>query len=312
MAKRDSHALWCYTAATDHYITSALICQGVIPCSPIHPTTAVTFGALDPHFSIQAFIKTLCNLQGVTFQCYLSHQFTITFDLYLQICAHVDSIVSQVLQWDSEDWHLKHACAACTHKLTGESELRFKLLYAMDRNDLLKCILWHLADEIEDGHLPLSHDLPTSQVLTSSHYLSHKYVNKFDMTGNTDPFSDEDSDTNPCAGQWKNMDDAKTRKAWGVYDKTGIFIAVCHHGTCQLIVDMVQSGEHAKYPLAVVSKLMTAFGDGLGGSALGSQVHVLNHTCLVGAFHGHAHHCLCQLSHLTLYVEASDQCLLRA
>ncbi|KAI6126083.1 hypothetical protein EDD16DRAFT_1690754 [Pisolithus croceorrhizus] len=272
--------------ATDHYITSALICQGVIPCSPIHPTTAVTFRVLEffhitwlhsPHFSIQAFVKTLCNLQGVTFQCYLSHQFTIAFNLYLQIHAHMDLIMSQVLQWDSEDWCLKHACAACTYKLTGEPKLKFKLLYAMDGNDLLKHILWHLPDKIEDSHLPLSHDLPTIQVLTSSCYLSCEYVNKFDMTGNTDPFSDKDSDTNPCAGQCKNMDNAKTRKAWGVYDETGIFIAVCHHGTCLLIVDMVRSGKHVKYPLAVVLKLMTAF--------------------------GHAHHHLCQLSHLTLYVE---------
>ncbi|KAI6101299.1 hypothetical protein F5141DRAFT_1190235 [Pisolithus sp. B1] len=58
------------------------------------------------------------------------------------------------------------------------------------------------------------------------------------------------------------MDNVKTRKAWGVYDETGIFIAVCHHGTCLLIVDMVQSGKY-----------------------------------------GHAHHHLCQLPHLTLYVE---------
>ncbi|KIK20250.1 hypothetical protein PISMIDRAFT_13140 [Pisolithus microcarpus 441] len=215
---------------TDHFITSALICQGVIPCSPIHPTTAVTFGALEffriawlcsPHFSIQAFIKTLCDLQGR----YLCRQFTIAFDLYLQIHAHVDSIVSQVLQRDSEDWRLKHACAACTYKLTGEPELKFKLLYAMDGNDSLKRVLRHLPDEIEDSHLPLSRDLPTGQVLTSSRYLSREYVNKFDVTGNTDPFSDEDSDANPCAGRWKNMDDAKTRKGWGVYDETGIFIA---------------------------------------------------------------------------------------
>ncbi|KAI6018897.1 hypothetical protein BKA83DRAFT_4464818 [Pisolithus microcarpus] len=300
--------------------------EGVVPCSPIHPTAAVTFGALElfriarlrsPHFSIQAFIKTLCDLQGVTFQRYLSRQFTIAFDLYLQIRARVDSIVSQVLQRDSEDWRLKHACAACTYKLTGEPELRFKLLYAMDGNDSLKRVLRRLPDEIEDGHSPMSRDLPTGQVLTSGRYLSREYVNKFAVTRNTDPFSDEDLDTNPCAGRWKNMDDAKTRKAWGVYDETGIFIAVCRHGTCLLIADMVQSGERAKYPLAVVSKLMTAFGDGLGGgydigcrfqttlarSTLGPQAQVLNHTCLVGAFHGHAHRRLCQLSHLTLYVE---------
>ncbi|KAI6014150.1 hypothetical protein BKA83DRAFT_4473883 [Pisolithus microcarpus] len=312
--------------ATDHFITSALMRQGVVPCSPIHPTAAVTFGALElfriarlrcPHFSIQAFVKTLCDLQGFVFQRYISRQFSIAFDLYLQIRARVDSIVSQVLQRDSDDWRLKHACAACTYKLTDEPELKFKLLYAMDGNDSLKRVIRRLPDEIEGGHPPLSHDLPTGQVLTSSRYLSREFVNRFAVAGSTDPFSDEDSDANPCAGRWKNMDDAKTRKAWGVYDETGIFLAVCRHGTCLLIADMVQSGECAKYPLAVVSKLMTAFGDGLGGgydigcrfqttiarSTLGPQAQVLNHTCLVGAFHGHAHRRLCQLSHLALYVE---------
>ncbi|KAI6027836.1 hypothetical protein BKA83DRAFT_4471322 [Pisolithus microcarpus] len=312
--------------ATDHFITSALMRQGVVPCSPIHPTAAVTFGALElfcivqlhcPHFSIQAFVKTLCDLQGFVFQRYISRQFSITFDLYLQIRARVDSIVSQVLQRDSDDWRLKHTCAACTYKLTDEPELKFKLLYAMDGNDSLKRVIRRLPDEIEGSHPPLSHDLPTGQVLTSSRYLSREFVNRFAVAGSTDPFSDEDSDANPCAGRWKNMDDAKTRKVWGVYDETGIFLAVCRHGTCLLIADMVQSGECTKYPLAVVSKLMTAFGDGLGGgydircrfqttiarSTLGPQAQVLNHTCLVGAFHGHAHCRLCQLSHLALYME---------
>ncbi|KAI6016132.1 hypothetical protein BKA83DRAFT_4465493 [Pisolithus microcarpus] len=314
--------------ASDLFITSALMCQGIVPCSPIHPTAAVTIGALElfhitrlcsPHFSIQAFIKTLCDLQGH----YLSRQFSIVFDLYLQIHGRMDSIVLQVLQQDLEDWQLKHTCAACTYKLTDEPGLKFKLLYAMDGNDSLKHVLRCLSDEIADNH-PLSHDLPTSQILTSSHYVSHEYVNKFAMAGSKDPISNicdnnpaQDLDSNPCAGHWKNMDDAKTKKIWGVHDETGIFMAVCRHGTCLLIADMVQSGEWAKYLLATVSKLMAAFGDGLGGgydigcqfqttlatSTLGPQVQDLNHTCLVGAFHGHAHCCLCQLSHLTLYVE---------
>ncbi|KAI6125002.1 hypothetical protein EDD16DRAFT_1763245, partial [Pisolithus croceorrhizus] len=315
--------------ASDLFITSALMRQGVVPCSPIHPTAAVTIGALElfriaqlrsPHFSVQAFVKTLCDLQGVIFQRYLSRQFSIAFDLYLQIRGRVDSIVSQVLQWDSEDWRLQHACAACTYKLTDEPELKFKLLYAMDGNDSLKRVLRRLPDEIADNYPPLSHDLPTGQIITSSRYLCREYVDRFAMAGSKDPVSNEsakDSDPNPCAGRWKNMDDAKTKKTWGVYDETGIFMAVCCHGTSLLIADMVQSGERAKYPLAVVSKLMAAFGDGLGGgydigcqfqttlatSTLGPQVRDLNHTCLVGAFHGHAHRCLCQLSHLTLYVE---------
>ncbi|KAI6139895.1 hypothetical protein EDD17DRAFT_1782462 [Pisolithus thermaeus] len=286
--------------ASDLFITSALMRQGVIPCSPIHPTAAVTIGALElfhiarlrsPHFSVQAFVKTLCDLQG----------FSIMFDLYLQIRGCMDSIVSRVLQWDSENWHLKHTCAACTYKLTDKPELKFKLLYAMDGNDSLKCVLQHLPDETADNYPPLLHDLPTGQILTSSRYLCHEYVDRFAMAGSEDPISNEDSDPNLCARHWKNMDAAKTKKTWGIYDETGIFMAVCHHGTSLLIADMVQSGERAKYPLAVVSKLMATFSDGLGG---GYDIRCTTlHTCLVGAFHGHAHCRLCQLSHLTSYVE---------
>ena len=38
-------------------------------------------------------------------------------------------------------------------------------------------------------------------------------------------------------------------------------------------------------------------------SSLGPKARTANHTCLVGAFHGHAHNCLCQLSFLATYVE---------
>lgn len=38
-------------------------------------------------------------------------------------------------------------------------------------------------------------------------------------------------------------------------------------------------------------------------SSLAPKAHAENHTCLVGAFHGHAHNRLCQLSFLATYVE---------
>jgi hypothetical protein len=73
----------------------------------------------------------------------------------------------------------------------------------------------------------------------------------------------------------------------------------------------------AKYPLAVVAKLLDAFGDRLGGgydigcqfqatldnSLLGPLARSLRHTLLVGAFHGHAHRQLCQLFSLTTYIK---------
>src|ERR1700722_18325833 len=73
----------------------------------------------------------------------------------------------------------------------------------------------------------------------------------------------------------------------------------------------------AKYPLAVVEKMLKTFGSNLGGgydigckfattldqSHLGPNARQLNYTSLVGAFHGHAHNRICQLSHLATYTE---------
>jgi hypothetical protein len=73
----------------------------------------------------------------------------------------------------------------------------------------------------------------------------------------------------------------------------------------------------SKYALAVVSKMIDVFGADLGkgydigcrmkttinNSSLGPKACAANHTCLVGAFHGHAHNRLCQLTFLATYVE---------
>ncbi|KAG1801233.1 hypothetical protein EV424DRAFT_1331781 [Suillus variegatus] len=96
-----------------------------------------------------------------------------------------------------------------------------------------------------------------------------------------------------------------------IYDEMAVFVAVCCHGFCLLIADMV-----AKYPL-VIARLLDIFGDSLGSgydigcqfkvtldnSSLGPLICLLNHTCLVGAFHGHAHRYLCQLFSLTTYIK---------
>ena len=41
-------------------------------------------------------------------------------------------------------------------------------------------------------------------------------------------------------------------------------------------------------------------------SSLAPKVYPVNHTCLVGAFHGHAHNCLCQLSFQQPMLRDSD------
>ncbi|KAH7904631.1 hypothetical protein BJ138DRAFT_1138490 [Hygrophoropsis aurantiaca] len=299
-----------------------------IPCSPISPNVAISIGALEfyrvarqrnPHYSIQAFVKTLCDLQGVQFQRYLSRQVTIALDVYLQIRASVDSLLQETLLRDSPDWRLKHACPACTYTLTGEPKLTYSLLYAMDGNDSLKRVVRRVSSEDDgDSETPASSELMTTQRVGGDRYISRDVVDKFAKDAPGDDMMDESTDhDNPCAGRcWKNMKDDQTKKMWGVFDESGVFVAVCRHGFCLLIADMVKSGELAKYPLAVVSKLIESFGDGLGGgydigcrfkttlnnSSLGPIARERNHTCLVPVFHGHAHRRLCQLFHLAVYI----------
>ncbi|KAG2336954.1 hypothetical protein BDR05DRAFT_896009, partial [Suillus weaverae] len=302
--------------ASNSFIASALVCQGVIPCSSISPSVAVMVDALEfyrithlqnPHFLMQAYAKTLCDLHGVEYHCYLSRQLTIAFDLYLQVHRSVDAFIAE------------HACPSCTYTLVDEEHLIFKLLYAMDGNDSLKQILWQTLG-VDDEDIQSS-ELPTTQQVRGDQHLPHNYVNSWGNGRQEEPnttigTNDMVRAENLCVGQWKNMDDEKTKRMWGVYDKTGIFIAVCHHGFSLVIADMVQSRELAKYLLAVVSKLLDTFGSDLGGgydircqfkmtlanSLLGSHARSLNYTSVIGAFHGHAHKQLCQLNHLAMYV----------
>jgi hypothetical protein len=39
------------------------------------------------------------------------------------------------------------------------------------------------------------------------------------------------------------MKEEITKKMWGIFDETGIFLALCRHGFSLVIADMVQSGE---------------------------------------------------------------------
>ncbi|KAG1793324.1 uncharacterized protein HD556DRAFT_1479424 [Suillus plorans] len=317
--------------SSDMYLASALVRHGVIPCSPINPSVGMTIDCLEfyriarqrcPNFSIQAFTKTLCDLQGKRFRSYLSRQLSIALDLYLLICTQVRSLVQEAIGRSAIDWNLKHACPACLYTLDAEPQLKFSLLYAMDGNDSLKRVLKRVPDEEHAEDLvsrnnPQSSELPTSQAIVDYRYLTREYVDSFaDALNPQVDLFDDDEDDNPCAGRWKNMKDDKTKRMWGVFDESGIFMAVCRHGFTLIIADMVQSGERAKYPLAVVSRLLDTFGHNLGGgydigcrfkttlsrSSLGPRARTLNHTSLVGAFHGHAHRRLCQLDHLTTYV----------
>ncbi|KAG1779852.1 hypothetical protein EV702DRAFT_936546, partial [Suillus placidus] len=50
------------------------------------------------------------------------------------------------------------------------------------------------------------------------------------------------------------------KKMFSVFDESGIFIAACRHQFVPLPCDMVWSGELTKYPLVLISQLLSVFG----------------------------------------------------
>ncbi|KAJ6479843.1 hypothetical protein C8R45DRAFT_1054447 [Mycena sanguinolenta] len=299
---------------------------GLVPCAPWTPSVAISTRVLElyrtthvrcPQLAIQAFVKSLCDLHGVPYRPYLREQFSIAYDVYLELRRQTDKLVNSTLGRDSPKWRLKHACPACTYKLEGEEELIFSMLTTMDGNDSLKRALKRSKTDgsEEEPTLGPPKEREDSRDGGEDYFLSREKVDKWakDRVAEILPSDAK----NPCSDRWKNMANDVTSRMWGIFDETGILLALCRHGFILVVADMVRSGGLSKYPLAIVSELLDAFGlkigDGydigchfdttLNNSNLGDKVRANHFRSLVGSFHGHAHNRLCQLSFLVTYVE---------
>lgn len=69
---------------------------------------------------------------------------------------------------------------------------------------------------------------------------SHTEGGSHDMEGL--PVDGDDAES-LCADRWKNLSAESTKRMWGIFDQTGIFIAACRHGVVQAMCDMIKSGE---------------------------------------------------------------------
>ncbi|KAF9041243.1 hypothetical protein BJ165DRAFT_1416052 [Panaeolus papilionaceus] len=303
----------------------------MIPCAPEAPTVGFTIRTLElfraaslrcPRLSIQAFTRTLCDLHRSPYQSYISKQFSVAYDTYLDILGIVDERINTALGRDQKGWRLRHACVPCTYKLQGEPDLKFSMLLTMDGNDSLKRLARRdKTEEVEGGReLGENHERHDPRVVRGDYYLSREEVDRWGK-GSVAliPQKTEVTDPNGCDDRWKNMANEKTARMWGIFDETGIFLVLCRHSHVLLVMDMVRSGEQSKYPLAAVERLLDAFGSDLAigydigckfgttlkNSALGPRAEELRTRFLVGNFHGHAHNRKCQLKNLAAYIDGT-------
>ncbi|KAF8329667.1 hypothetical protein F5887DRAFT_896606 [Amanita rubescens] len=153
----------------DRYPNEALVRNGFLGCSPLHPTVCISFRTLSayrqihrtcPRYSLQAFAKSLCYLHNGP------------FDVYLQICRRVDEKINKVLDYDSSN-RLARQCPACFFHPPDENEKGigpFSVLVSMDGNNSLKRIR-----STARGHK----ELPDSREVVSDRWLSAAQVDKF-------------------------------------------------------------------------------------------------------------------------------------
>ncbi|KAJ6459501.1 hypothetical protein DFH09DRAFT_960550 [Mycena vulgaris] len=322
----------------DAYVSAAFVRQGLMPISPYFPSVAISIRTLEvyrvahlrcPRLGIQAWVRALCDMHGVPPRTHLGTQFSIAFDLYLAILAVVEKRVQVALGRDAPNWRLKNACPCCMYKLEGEAELEIPMLLTIDGNNSLSRFLTRERDEWqEDSTLATgaSREWIDEREAPGDYYLSREEVDRFAKEGLDDfmkgfePGEEEgggEGERDGCAERWQNMREEVTSRALGMYDERGIFPALCRHSFALVVVDMVKSGELAKYGFAVVNHLMRIFGKIGVGYDIGCkflkmvQAHPgltklardTGFRALVGAFHGAAHARRCQVYNLTTYVQ---------
>ncbi|KAJ7310670.1 hypothetical protein DFH08DRAFT_918254 [Mycena albidolilacea] len=313
-----------------------------MPVSPFIPTTVITIRALEvyrvarlrcPRLGIQAFVRTLCDIHGVAPRQWLAAQFSVAFDVYLAIRAVVDKCVQVALGRNTPHWRLKNACPCCLYKLKGEPFLKIPLMGTFDGNNSLSRFWLREKVELDKGVFTpgASKERVDDRVAPGDYYLMRDDVDKWGKEGVEDLMksfasnAEDDDEEDRCSERWQNIKEDVTSRAYGMYDETGFFPALCRHGFVLKVVDMVKSGElmpfitfiGSKYPLAITAHLLNILGEiAIGydiGCKFGKMVKVhpalkelardKSFRALVGAFHGHGHNRLCGLDNLMKYVE---------
>ncbi|KAJ6493155.1 hypothetical protein C8R45DRAFT_1095669 [Mycena sanguinolenta] len=312
--------------AADRFVASGLVRQGLFPCSATVAAVAITTRALEvfrvaqlrcPRLGIQAWVHTMCDLHGAPPRPYLGVQFSVAFDVYLAVRAETAR---------SADWRLHNVYPCCTYKLEGEAK-DWPFLFTCDGNDSAKRFARKTREEWdgEGNLLPReSAERDDSRRAPGDYFIAREVVDSWAVADEEELAKAHDEDEEKesgCSEKWQNMKESHTVRAAAVYNETGIFAGLCQHGFVLALVDMVKSGELAKYVFALLAHVCKALGPEIVKLILGYDIGcrfykmVMRHPrvsdllndrefqALVGAFHGTAHDCLCQTRNLPKYTE---------
>ncbi|KAJ3790467.1 hypothetical protein GGU10DRAFT_302826 [Lentinula aff. detonsa] len=285
-----------------------------------------------PRLGIQPFVRALCDIQGTRFKNNLSIQLSSAYDLYICLVKSTRGKVLKALDRDSPNWRMLNACPSCQYEVESEPELPIRMFLAVDGNNSLKRFQRREHPTEEGQALGAEKDRPDNRVGGGDYFLQAEDVDLWDEScwhrwpGWTPRTK---SDKVPCADRWSNMNEATTKRSFGHFDVNGVFAGFCRHSFTIVFLDMIQTGEQAKYMLALLHHLMSAMREdrrcrGLSDTPPGSLTVGYDIACgmvdkiarsplsdlagnerlqmLIGLLHGYAHNRLCQLTFLMLYI----------
>ncbi|KAG6863691.1 hypothetical protein C0993_010615 [Termitomyces sp. T159_Od127] len=213
------------------------------------------------------------------------------FDVYLGILRIIDKRVAQELGRDGENWRVLNACPPCSNVLEDEPPLRFSRMFVLDGNNSLKRVGLPGDQQVgdlrtfEESDYYLSHkfvdrfanevkkhqpDSSNGAHTDGAHTLNNNAHTHADTEQSTicdtitsppdddagDPTDGAHTLNTPCAENWKAAATEANKKMWAIFDESGVFASACRHGFILWIVDMIQSGELAKYPLSIIAKAL--------------------------------------------------------
>ncbi|KAH9931426.1 uncharacterized protein B0H18DRAFT_1083452 [Fomitopsis serialis] len=312
----------------------ALVSRGFLGSAPQKPTVAISLKTLEayrqlhracPRLSVQAQVKALCYLHEVPFNKHLVKQFSDAYDVYLDIQYGVDRLI--------ED----------------EPTLKYALLATMDGNQSLKLVddMFRHGTTREDGRSARTDiwlsPAEVDRFKDEAGKIDSRGENgaaggatahadqTADDPGRLDDHSDDiawldlpesedgklEASVDVCVERWRNAGPEARKKMFALFAMTGIFVCLCRHGQLLILCDMIRSGELAKYPLAIVNKLMEVYGPDvlvgydiacafaktLAKSCLAPDARRLRMAGVVPAFHGHGHNRGCQVNWHPLYMD---------
>ncbi|KAG1852587.1 hypothetical protein C8R48DRAFT_749778 [Suillus tomentosus] len=304
----------------------ALIQYGYLGNVPYSPSIATSLRTLEhfrllrlrkPSFSVEAFAKVMCDSYGIPYRRRYRTILADIFDIYLTILRHISKQVDAALGRDAPNWHVLNACPPCTYELQDEPHLQFRRMYVMDGGNSAKHITtlgdWQVGDmrDFNDSDYLLLRDYVDSFANDVWHRAKDVVIASEPNAETTSESPEEDDDrlavtsTNvmaeDCSKNWKAAAGDEKKRMWAIFEETGIFVAVCRHG-------FILCGELAKYPLAIISKVLEVLGEctlgaydiGCGftstieNSSLGENFWKMESCMCVDAFHGYAHNYVCQ------------------